>query len=160
MAIIYKNLKINLASSGPLLLLYFLSITELDTQFSNYFELLSFNLQLIIVYYWSLRNPSLMGNGHIFFAGLINDVIMGLPLGTSSLTYLVTCFVATYIRNVTAAINARPYITATDNRNPSNSSKNIKGAKKKLIIAPLQYLHLILHLLHDLHNLLQFLNIL
>lgn len=101
MAIIYKNLKINLASSGPLLLLYFLSITELDTQFSDYFELLSFNLQLIIVYYWSLRNPSLMGNGHIFFAGLINDVIMGLPLGTSSLTYLVTCFVATYIRNVT-----------------------------------------------------------
>ena len=101
MAIIFKNFKAKLGSTGPILLLYFLSVTELDSEFSDNFRILSFNLQLIIVYYWSLRNPSLMSNGHIFFAGLINDVIMGLPLGTSSLTYLATCFVATYIRNVT-----------------------------------------------------------
>ena len=101
MAILYKNLKLKTLSLGPLILLYFLSITEIDTQFSNYFEILSFNLQLIIVYYWVMKDPSILGNGHIFFAGIINDIIMGLPMGTSSLTYLGIAFVAMYIRNVT-----------------------------------------------------------
>ncbi len=101
MAIIFKNFKSQLSNSLPILLLYFLSVTELDTQFSNYFEILSFNLQFIIIYYWVLRDPSILGNGHVFFAGIINDVIMGLPMGTSPLTYLITSFVALYIRNVT-----------------------------------------------------------
>jgi cell shape-determining protein MreD len=85
---------------GPILLLYYLSISEVDTQFENYFEILSFNLQLIIVYFWVLKKPTLLGNGHIFFAGLINDVIMGFPLGLSSLTYLSISLVATYIKNM------------------------------------------------------------
>ena len=101
MAIIFKNFKSQLSNSVPILLLYFLSVTQLDTQFSNYFEILSFNLQFIIIYYWVLRDPSILGNGHVFFAGIINDVIMGLPMGTSPLTYLITSFVALYIRNVT-----------------------------------------------------------
>ena len=67
MAIIYKNFKKNLADLGPILLLYFLSITEIDTQFSNYFEILSFNLQIIIIYYWQLKNPDILGSGHVFF---------------------------------------------------------------------------------------------
>ena len=36
-----------------------------------------------------------------YFAGLINDVVMGLPLGISSLSYLVVSLVATYIKNMT-----------------------------------------------------------
>ena len=40
-----------------------------------------------------------MGAGHIFFVGLINDVIMSFPLGISSLSYLVVCFVGNYVRN-------------------------------------------------------------
>ena len=63
MAILYKNLKFKTLSLGPLILLYFLSVTEIDTQFSNYFEILSFNLQLIIVYYWVMKDPSILGNG-------------------------------------------------------------------------------------------------
>ncbi len=101
MAIIYKNFKKNLADLGPILLLYFLSITEIDTQFSNYFEILSFNLQIIIIYYWQLKNPDILGSGHVFFAGIINDVIMGLPLGASAISYLITSFVASYIKAVT-----------------------------------------------------------
>tara|TARA_Y100000748_G_C15370284_1_gene439465 strand:+ start:210 stop:728 length:519 start_codon:yes stop_codon:yes gene_type:complete len=101
MAILYKNLKLKTLSLGPLILLYFLSITEIDTQFSNYFEILSFNLQLIIVYYWVMKDPRILGNGHIFFAGIINDVIMGLPMGLSALGYLITALVAMYIRSVT-----------------------------------------------------------
>ena len=40
-----------------------------------------------------------MANGHIFLAGLINDVVMGFPLGISSLSYLIIIFVGTYVRN-------------------------------------------------------------
>ena len=46
-----------------------------------------------------IKRPSLMGTGHIFVAGLINDVVMGFPLGISSLSYLVVCFVGNYVRN-------------------------------------------------------------
>ena len=63
------------------------------------FEILSFNLQIIIVYYWMLRNSSVLGNGHVFFAGIINDVVMGFPMGISSLSYLIIIFVGTYVRN-------------------------------------------------------------
>ena len=86
---------------GPLILLYYLSISEIDSHFENYFEILSFNIQLIIIYFWSLKRPEVLGNGHVFFAGLINDVVMGIPLGLSSLSYLVISLVATYIKNMT-----------------------------------------------------------
>ena len=79
---------------GPLLFLYYLSISEIDTYFENYFEILSFNIQLIIIYFWSLKRPEILGNGHVFFAGLINDAVMGIPLGLSSISYLVTSLVA------------------------------------------------------------------
>ncbi len=101
MAIFYKKFTRSIVSLGPIIFLYFLCITEIDTEFSSYFEILSFNLQLIIVYYWMLNAPSILGSGNIFFAGIINDVIMGLPMGTSSITYLVTSLVATYVSNVT-----------------------------------------------------------
>ena len=101
MAILYKNLRASVANSIPLIILYYLSISEIDTHFSNMFEILSFNLQIIIIYYWMLKNSSVLGNGHIFFAGIINDVVMGLPLGISSISYLTVSFVASYIRQVT-----------------------------------------------------------
>ena len=90
---------------GPLLLLYYLSISEVDTQFENYFEILSFNIQLIIIYFWSLKRPEVLGNGHVFFTGIINDVVMGIPMGLSSLCYLVISLVATYVKNMT--VNTR-----------------------------------------------------
>ena len=105
MAIIYKNLKINVVNLFPLIALYYLSISEIDTQFSNMFEILSFNLQIIIIYYWMLKNSSVLGNGHIFFAGIINDAVMGLPLGISALSYLTVSFVASYVRQVTVNIS-------------------------------------------------------
>ena len=101
MAILYKNLRSSIINSFPLITLYYLSISEIDTHFSNMFEILSFNLQIIIIYYWMLKNSSVLGNGHIFFAGIINDVVMGLPLGISSISYLTVSFVASYIRQVT-----------------------------------------------------------
>ena len=94
-----------LINLGPIIFLYYLSISEIDTHFENYFEILSFDIQLIIIYFWSLKRPEVLGNGHIFFAGLINDVVMGAPLGLSSLAYLVVCLVASYVKNMT--VNTR-----------------------------------------------------
>ena len=90
---------------GPLILLYYLSVSEIDSNFENYFEILSFNIQLIIIYFWVSKRPEILGSGHIFFAGLINDVVMGFPLGLSSLSYLVVSLMATYIKNMT--VNTR-----------------------------------------------------
>ena len=84
---------------GPLILLYYLSISEIDSHFESYFEILSFNIQLIIIYFWVSKRPEVLGSGHIFLAGLLNDVVMGFPLGISSLSYLVVCFVGNYVRN-------------------------------------------------------------
>ena len=85
--------------AGPLILLYYLSISEVDANLENFLEIFSINLQIIIIYFWMIKRPSLMGTGHIFVAGLINDVVMGFPLGISSLSYLVVCFVGNYVRN-------------------------------------------------------------
>ena len=86
-------------NAGPLILLYYLSISEIDTNLEKVFEIFTFNLPIIIIYFWILKRPSVMGTGHIFVAGLINDVVMGFPLGISSLSYLVICFFSNYVRN-------------------------------------------------------------
>ena len=94
-----SNIIHKLFAAGPLILLYYLSISEIDTNLEKLFEVFSLNLQIILIYFWIIKRPSMMGTGHIFFAGLINDVVMGFPLGISSLSYLVVCFVGNYVRN-------------------------------------------------------------
>jgi rod shape-determining protein MreD len=93
------NLLNKIFNAGPLILLYYLSISEVDTNLEKIFEIFTFNLPIIIIYFWILKRPSIMGTGHIFLAGLINDVVMGFPLGISSLSYLVVCFFSNYVRN-------------------------------------------------------------
>jgi len=93
------NLFNKFLNTGPLLLLYYLSISEIDTNLEKIFEIFTFNLPIIIIYFWILKRPSVMGTGHIFVVGLINDVVMGFPLGISSLSYLIVCFFANYVRN-------------------------------------------------------------
>ena len=93
------NLLNKFLNSGPLLLLYYLSISEIDTNLEKTFDIFTFNLPIIIIYFWILKRPSVMGTGHIFVVGLINDVVMGFPLGISSLSYLIVCFFANYVRN-------------------------------------------------------------
>ena len=93
------NLLNKIFNAGPLLLLYFLSISEVDTNLEKTFEIFSFNLPIIIIFFWILKKPSIMGTGHIFLAGLINDVVMSFPLGISSLSYLIVCLFSNYVRN-------------------------------------------------------------
>jgi cell shape-determining protein MreD len=86
-------------NAGPLILLYYLCISEIDTNLEKIFEIFTLNFQIIIIYFWVLKSPEIMANGHVFLAGLVNDVVMGFPLGISSLSYLIVIFVGTYVRN-------------------------------------------------------------
>ena len=93
------NILNKIYAAGPLILLYYLSISDIDANLENFLDIFSINLQVIIIYFWMIKRPSMMGTGHIFVAGLINDVVMGFPLGISSLSYLLVCFVGNYVRN-------------------------------------------------------------
>ena len=86
-------------NTGPLILLYYLCISEVDTNLEKMFEIFTLNFQIILIYFWVIKRPDIMANGHVFLAGLINDVVMGFPLGISSLSYLIIIFVGTYVRN-------------------------------------------------------------
>ena len=86
-------------NAGPIILLYYLCISELDTNLEKVFEIFTLNFQIILIFFWVLKRPDVMASGHVFIAGLINDVVMGFPLGISSLSYLVIIFFGTYVRN-------------------------------------------------------------
>ena len=85
---------------GPLLLLYISVLNEFDF---NYLQLtyFSFNFPFILIFYWSLKKPENLGYGLIFFAGVINDVVVGFPIGMSSFAYLLICGFAAYLKNIT-----------------------------------------------------------
>ena len=85
---------------GPVLLLYISVLNEFDFNYLNlaYF---SFNFPFILIFYWSLKKPESLGYGLLFFAGIINDVVVGFPIGTSSFGYLLICGFAAYLRNIT-----------------------------------------------------------
>ena len=84
----------------PIIILLFLSFSETDFNFSKQ-SFLSFNLIYILIFYWVLKNPEILGYGFIFFAGIINDAVIGLPIGVSSFTYLILTGFAAYIRYLT-----------------------------------------------------------
>ena len=85
---------------APILLLFVSVLNELDF---NYLELkyFSFNFPFVLIFYWSLKKAESLGYGLIFIAGLFNDVVVGFPMGISSLTYLLICGFAAYFRNIT-----------------------------------------------------------
>ena len=85
---------------APILLLFIAVLNEFDF---NYLELkyFSFNFPFVLIFYWSLKKAESLGYGLIFIAGLINDVVVGLPMGISSLAYLLICGFAAYFRNIT-----------------------------------------------------------
>ncbi len=100
MAINVRIFKEGFLRLAPLILLIYICISEFHTQF-YYWDIFSFNLQFIIIYYWILRDPSILGYGFVFICGMINDVVLSLPLGTSPLSYLYVSLVAAYVRNAT-----------------------------------------------------------
>ncbi len=85
---------------APILLLFISVLNEFDF---NYLELrfFSFNFPFVLIFYWSLKKSESLGYGLIFLSGLINDVVVGFPMGISSLSYLLICGFAAYFRNIT-----------------------------------------------------------
>ena len=93
-----------LFSYFPTLILFLSVFNEHDFNYLK-IEYFSFNFVYILIFYWTLRSPKQLGYISIFLAGIINDVIIGLPIGISSLCYLLICSVTAYIRNITLIYN-------------------------------------------------------
>ena len=95
-----RNIKVKIFIYLPIILLFFSVLNEFD--FNNLgLKYFSFNFSYILIFYYSLKRSESLGLGLIFFAGLFNDVIIGLPMGISSLSYLLLCGAAAYLRNIT-----------------------------------------------------------
>ena len=90
----------NLLRYAPILLLFISVLNEFDF---NYLELkyFSFNFPFILIFYWSLKRSETLGHGLVFIAGLFNDVVVGLPIGVSSFSYLLICGFSAYLKNIT-----------------------------------------------------------
>ena len=100
MAVRYKKFISQFLGFLPVLLLLYFSASEISTQF-KFLRYLSFNIQFIIIYYWVLRSPKNLPYGLIFISGILNDVVLGSPIGLSALSFLVLAGFAAYVRNVT-----------------------------------------------------------
>ena len=83
----------------PTLILFLSVLNEIDLNYLA-IEYFSFNFAFILIFYWTLKNPYYLSYGSIFIAGLINDVVIGIPIGISSFCYLLICTVTAYLRNI------------------------------------------------------------
>ena len=101
MAYIYKQIKYKFFELLPVLLLFFISLSGNSIVDLKFF---SINVHYILVYYWVLRKPQILGYGYIFLSGIISDVIFGFPLGVNALSLLIIAAVAAYIRVVTVRV--------------------------------------------------------
>ena len=94
--------------SLPIIFLYFFSFYHFQLPEVGKINFFAFNFQMILIYFYILKFPEELGFGNIFLAGIINDTVLGTPLGSTSLSYLTLSFFTTYIKNATL----RPVMTA------------------------------------------------
>ena len=97
----FKFIKEQIFKSLPIVFLYFFSFYHFQIPEVGKINLFAFNFQMILIYFYVLKFPDSLGFGNIFLAGLINDTVIGIPLGTTSLSYLTLALFTTYIRNAT-----------------------------------------------------------
>tara|TARA_Y100000590_G_scaffold354054_1_gene407266 strand:- start:3471 stop:3989 length:519 start_codon:yes stop_codon:yes gene_type:complete len=95
-----KKITNEILKALPIILLFISVLNEFDLNYLN-FKYFSFNFPFILVFYWSLKKSESLGYGFIFIAGLFNDAVNGLPIGISSLSYLLVCGFSAYLRNIT-----------------------------------------------------------
>ena len=99
-----KKIQYFLYHYTPAILLYTSILSEIDFNNSE-FKYFSFNFVYILIFYYSLKRDGGIGYIFIFIAGLFNDVMNGIPMGISSLCYLLLCAAAVYFRNITLRPN-------------------------------------------------------
>ena len=85
----------------PTIFLFFFSFFHFQIPEVGKINFFAFNFQMILIYYFILKSPENLGFGNIFLAGIINDTVLGVVLGATSLSYLTLCLVTSYIRSAT-----------------------------------------------------------
>ena len=88
----------------PIIILFISVLNEFDL---NYFKLkyFSFNFPFILIFFFTLKDFKNFDYLLVFLAGLVNDTVVGLPLGISSLSYILICIATSYLRNITIRPN-------------------------------------------------------
>ena len=89
---------------GPIILLVVAVLNEFDFNYLN-LKYFSFNFPFILIFFFTLKDFKNFDYILVFLAGLINDTVVGLPLGISSLSYLLICLATSYFRNITIRPN-------------------------------------------------------
>lgn len=88
----------------PVILLFISVMNHFD--FNNIqIKFLAFNFSYILIFFYTLKRKDAIGYVSLFVAGLFNDVIIGLPMGISSIFFLLLCGFASYLRNITLRPN-------------------------------------------------------
>ena len=88
----------------PLLILFISVMNEFDFNYLN-LKYFSFNFPFILIFFFTLKDFKNFDYILVFLSGLINDTVVGLPLGISSLSYLLICLATSYFRNITIRPN-------------------------------------------------------
>ena len=99
-----KNLLYKVYTWLPILALFISVFNEFDLNYLN-IDYFSFNFPFILIFYFALKAYQRFDYFLVFLAGLFNDTVVGLPLGISSLSYILICIFATYLRNITISPN-------------------------------------------------------
>ncbi len=88
----------------PIIILFISVLNEFDLNYLN-LDYFSFNFPFILIFYFTLKDLKNFDYFFVFLAGLINDTVVGLPLGISSLSYTLICISTSYFRNITIRPN-------------------------------------------------------
>ena len=99
-----KNYLYKVYSLLPIIILFISVFNEFDFNYLN-LDYFSFNFPFILIFYFSLKEYHHFDYFLVFLAGLINDTVVGLPLGISSLSYILICIATSYFRNITIRPN-------------------------------------------------------
>ena len=88
----------------PLIVLFISVLNEFDLNYLN-LKYFSFNFPFILIFFFTLKDFKNFDYFLVFIAGLINDTVVGFPLGISSLSYMLICIATSYFRNITIRPN-------------------------------------------------------
>ena len=88
----------------PVIVLFISVLNEFDLNYLN-LNYFSFNFPFILIFFFTLKEFKHFDYLFVFLAGLINDTVVGLPLGISSLSYMLICIATSYFRNITIRPN-------------------------------------------------------
>ena len=88
----------------PIIFLFVSVMNEFDFNYLN-LKYFSFNFPFILIFFFTLKEFKHFDYLLVFIAGLINDTVVGLPLGISSLSYVLICIATSYFRNITIRPN-------------------------------------------------------